>query len=119
MNKIFLFLLAFSVNTLIAQEQFTVEIEPITVANAPGLHSFTWGKSSANRWVVVGGRIDGLHQRQPFAAFAESENNKNIFVIDPDNNQSYSTSLSVLPADMYEQLQSTNQQFIKEIICCT
>ncbi len=99
--------------TVTAQETFNVEIEPLTITNAPGLHSFAYGKTSDNKWVLVGGRTDGLHQRQPFAAFGENDNNKEVFVIDPANNQVWSADLSVLPSSVYEQLQSTNQEFIQ------
>jgi len=97
--------------TSFAQDQFTVQIEPLTITNAPNVHSFSWGKTSDDMWVVIGGRIDGLHQRQPFAAFLESDNNKNVYVIDPVANQTWSTSISVLQTSMFEQLQATNQEF--------
>lgn len=95
-------------------QEFTVEIEPLTITNAPGVQSFAWGKTSDEKWVVFGGRIDGLHQRQPFASFLETDNNKTIFVIDPVGEQVWSTSIDVLPASLFEQLQSTNQQFYQD-----
>ncbi len=99
--------------SLLAQDQFTVQIEPLTIANAPKVHSFSWGKTSDGKWVILGGRIDGLHQRQPFAAFQENENNKSVYVIDPVANQTWSTSIHTLQASLFEQLQSTNQEFIQ------
>ncbi len=99
------------VGNINAQEEFNIEIEPVTITGAPSIHSYSWGKTTDNKWVIIGGRIDGLHQRQPFAAFLESSNNKDVFVIDPVNNQTWSASLSSLPAGLFEQLQSTNQQF--------
>lgn len=95
-------------------EEFTVEIEPITIANAPGVHSYSFGITDDQKWVVLGGRVDGLHQRQPFAAFLEQDNNKNVFVIDPINELTWSADLSVLPTSIFEQLQSTNQEFHQE-----
>ena len=94
-----------------AQEQFTIEIEPLVIPNAPGVQSYSWGVTDDNKWVVLGGRIDGLHQRQPFAAFLESDNNKLVFVIDPVAENVWFSSLSSLPAPIFEQLQSTNQNF--------
>lgn len=91
-------------------EEFVVEIEPLTINNAPGVHSYGAGITSDGKWVIVGGRIDGLHRRQPFAAFLEQDNNKSVFVIDPVAEQVWSASLDVLPASIFEQLQSTNQQ---------
>lgn len=97
--------------TSFSQDQFTIQIEPLTITNAPSVHSFSWGKTSDGKWVIFGGRIDGLHLRQPFSSFLESDNNKSVYVVDPVNNQTWSTSLSVLPASIFEQLQSTNQEF--------
>jgi len=93
------------------QEEFNVEIEPITITGTPGVHSFAWGKTTDQNWIIIGGRIDGLHQRQPNSAFLESSNNKNVFIVDPVGDQSWSSDLSVLPASIFEQLQSTNQEF--------
>ena len=95
----------------IAQEKFEVRIEPMTISNAPGVHSFSWGKTTKGKWVVLGGRVDGLHRRQPFAAFLEKDNNKNIYVIDPISKETWSASLAQLSAPILEQLQATNQQF--------
>ena len=113
--KTLLFLIAVtcSYTSIFSQtpEEFTVEIEPITITGVPGVHSYSWGKTSDDKWIIIGGRIDGLHRRQPWAAFLEQDNNKNIFVIDPVNEQVWSSDLSVLPAGIFEQMQSTNQQF--------
>lgn len=92
-------------------EVFNIEIEPMVITNTPGIRSFSWGKTDNGKWVIIGGRIDGLHQRQPFAAFLEAGNNKSVFVIDPVNEQTWSSDLSILPSSIYEQLQSTNQEF--------
>ncbi len=94
-------------------EDFIIEIEPINIAGAPGVHSYSWGKTSDQKWVIIGGRIDGLHQRQPFAAFLDDDNNKSAFVIDPITEEVWSTDLSVLPASIFEQLKSTNQNFVQ------
>uniref|UniRef100_UPI0025FEF03B hypothetical protein n=1 Tax=Winogradskyella sp. TaxID=1883156 RepID=UPI0025FEF03B len=113
MRKIHLILVLslFAIANSFAQDQFTVQIEPLTITNAPNVHSFSWGKTNNGKWVIIGGRIDGLHQRQPFAAFQENDNNKSVYVIDPLTNQTWSMSLSVLQASLFEQLQSTNQEF--------
>jgi hypothetical protein len=115
MKSIYLVSLIFlyTLTSLKAQDQFTVEIEPLTITNAPSVHSFAWGQTADGKWVVFGGRVDGLHQRQPFSSFLENDNNKSVYIIDPVANQTWSTSLSVLPAALYEQLQSTNQEFIQ------
>lgn len=101
----------FLIHSIHAQEQFTIAIEAITIDAVPNVHSFSWGKTSDGKWLIFGGRIDGLHPRQPFSSFLESSSNKNVFLIDPVINQTWSTSLSILPQSVYEQLQSTNQEF--------
>lgn len=114
MRTVSLLVLALSVVNLgLSQffEQFNVEIEPVTISGAPGVHSFSWAKDSSDRVLVLGGRIDGLHQRQPFAAFLDQDNNKNAWVIDIANQQVWSASITGLPASIYEQLESTNQNF--------
>ncbi len=101
----------FLTDSLTAQEAFTVQIEPLQVNDAPKIHSFSWGKTSDGKWLIFGGRIEGLHLRQPHSSFSEEFNNKNVFLIDLVDNKTWSTSLSVLPNSIYEQLQSTNQEF--------
>lgn len=110
-NIIFLFLLISVWGIAQIPQDFEIELEPLTIDNAPGVHSFSVGVDSLGRWLVIGGRIDGLHQRQPFAAFLANDNNKNAFVIDPENEQVWSTSLGSLPTSVFEQLQSTNQEY--------
>lgn len=112
MKQLILFFLLISTWSFSQTSQdFEIELEPFSIADAPGVHSFTVGVDSLGRWLVLGGRIDGLHQRQPFAAFLANDNNTNAFVIDPENEQVWSTSLSSLPTSIFEQLQSTNQEF--------
>ena len=111
MKKIYLGLFViFAIGTY-AQTPFSVEIEPLAISGAPGLHSFAFGKTTSGKWLFVGGRIDGLHRRQPWAAFLASENNTNIFVVDPNTSQVWSAPLSTLQTSIAEQLQSTNQEF--------
>lgn len=110
-----LFTTLFFLNLSFAQtpEEFLIEIEPLVIDSAPGVHSFSWGHTNDGKWVVIGGRIDGLHRRQPWAAFLEQDNNKFVFVIDPVSEGVWYSDLSVLSASLYEQLQSTNQQFFQ------
>lgn len=97
--------------TSLAQEQFTIQIEPFSINDAPGIQSYSLGKTSDGKWLIVGGRIDGLHKFRPFEAFLKKENNTSAFVIDPIENKTWVSDLSVLPASIFEQLQSTNQEF--------
>lgn len=98
-----------------AQNEFdyTVELNPISINGLPGLHSFAFGQSDG-KWVIIGGRLDGLHARQPFNAFPASNNNASIFVVDKATQQSWSLSLNSLPVGIKEQLQSTNMNFYQD-----
>lgn len=93
---------------------FDVVIEEYEISNAPGVQSFVWGLDGEGRWVIIGGRTDGLHQRQPFAAFLASANNTSIYLVDPNSKQVWSASLSGLSSKLVEQFQSTNMQFYQK-----
>lgn len=90
---------------------FTVEIEAISIENAPSIHSYSFGITNDQKWVIIGGRVDGLHQRQPFAAFQKKDNNERVYVIDPIKKKVWSSDISVLPTVLFNQLASTNQEF--------
>ncbi len=89
---------------------FGVYVEPMAIPGLPGLQSYAYG-THHGKWLIVGGRTDGLHQRQPFAAFAASENNNNLLVVDPIAAQYWTAPLSSLPTALQEQLSSTNIEF--------
>jgi len=81
-----------------------------SIPQLPALHSFAWAKWE-NKLLLVGGRTDGLHQKQPFAAFHPRHRNDSLFLIDLQTEQIWSSSLNELPAGIKDQLQSTNMQF--------
>lgn len=89
---------------------FSIAISEETFPNFPALHSFVDGTYDG-KWVFIGGRTDGLHQRQPFAAFDPDFNNLNIWVTDIATKQVWSKPLAGLPTDLLEQLQSTNMEY--------
>ncbi len=112
MNKITLFIgILFSLQAW-AQDSFLyhVELEPVSITNMPGIHSFAKAEHDG-KWLIIGGRLDGLHARQPFNAFPENQNNTDVMVIDVENNQFWSSSVNVLPTTIQEQMQSTNMNF--------
>jgi hypothetical protein len=95
-----------------AQTSFPYEliIESRSIADLPAIHSYAHGQHEG-RWLVIGGRRDGLHARQPFNAFPLASNNDEIFVVDPVAEQVWSANLSSLPESIREQLQATNLNF--------
>lgn len=98
-----------------AQEQppFRVRMEPVIPAGFTGLQSYAWARHG-NQVLLVGGRTDGLHRRQPFAAFAKRYNNTSLIVIDLLTEKTWKKNISALPASLAEQLQSTNMEFYQE-----
>ena len=91
---------------------FSITLQEEPFLNFPALHSFVDGNYDG-KWAFIGGRTDGLHQRQPFAAFDPDFNNLNIWVTDIATKQVWSKPLTGLPTDLLEQLQSTNMEYIQ------
>lgn len=92
---------------------FQIGLESLNIPNLGGLQSFAFGQHDG-KWIVFGGRLDGLHRRQPFATFDAAGHNTQIFVIDPVAQQKWTAPLSSLPIGLQEQLKSTNMEFYQE-----
>ena len=105
-----LFLIAATTSASAQSIQFDIELQPVTLPGFEGIHSFAWGKWE-NYILLLGGRTDGLHRRQPFAAFHPDGNNISIRVIDLKTEKVVTRSLNDLPPLLADQLQSTNMQF--------
>jgi len=58
--------LVFLVSIMTTQAQWTLQLTSRSIMGMPGLQSFAAAEFSG-RWIFVGGRTDGLHQRQPVA----------------------------------------------------
>ncbi|MBP9084849.1 MAG: hypothetical protein KBG15_01980 [Kofleriaceae bacterium] len=91
------------------QATLSVTVQEVPVANLPALHSYVLGEANG-KWLVIGGRKDGLHKRRPFEAFLAADNNSTIYVIDVAAATVWSASLTTLAPSLAEQLQSTNMQ---------
>ena len=118
-----LFVLTVSINSVfnaMAQtpEDFDISIQEITLDDIPGLHSFVHA-SFDNKWLLIGGRTDGLHQRQPFNAFLASYNNVLAYVIDPTNNMTYSAPLNTLPQAVMNNCNQRTCNSNSAILCYT
>ena len=113
-NILIVFLLAFFQSTT-AQSTFEYDVvlTPVSVSGLPGLHSYAFAQHN-EKWLIIGGRKDGVHARQPFNAFSGAQNNTNIYVVDIATQQSWSVSVNSLPTGIKEQLQSTNMNFYQD-----
>lgn len=92
---------------------FNIYIEPMNISGLGGLQAYAFGQHNG-KWLVVGGRLDGLHRRQPFAAFDIAGNNNQIIVIDPVSQQKWTAPITSLSVALQEQLSSTNMEFHQE-----
>jgi hypothetical protein len=92
---------------------FNIYIEPINISGLGGLQAYAFGQHNG-KWLIVGGRLDGLHRRQPFAAFDVAGNNNQLIVIDPVSQQKWTAPITSLSVSLQEQLSSTNMEFHQE-----
>jgi hypothetical protein len=105
-----LLLFVFAAFTNCQKAQFQIAIESFQISGLGGLQSFAFG-SHDGKWLIIGGRTDGLHRRQPWASFDEAGQNIQLVVIDPVARQKWSAPLTSLPVSVQEQLSSTNMEF--------
>jgi len=93
--------------------RYTVSLNPLTIPGLPGLHSFVCAQYNG-KWLIIGGRRDGSHARQPFRSFPGDENNTDIYVIDVNEKMFKRASVNVLPVSLKEQLQSGNMNYYQD-----
>lgn len=115
MKKHLFFALFLAFTTIQAQTfPFDVALQTSTISGVPALQSYSMGTSNG-KWLVMGGRIDGLHQRQPWQSFNAAGENLSVYVIDPILGQVWSAPLAGFNNDSVEaQLKATNPNFHQE-----
>lgn len=123
----FLITFLFSLNSLWAQQPssqqsptdvispwyFHVEFEPIIGETVPGYHSFAYA-THGSKWVIIGGRTNGLHGLNSNSNFETEYSNNNIIVIDTTDWQWSTASLNQLSVLQADPLRSTNMQFTQK-----
>lgn len=92
---------------------FNIYIEPMQNTELGGLQAYAYGQHNGN-WLLIGGRLDGLHRRQPFASFDIAGNNNQIIVFNPITKQKWTAPLASLSTGLQEQLSSTNMEFYQD-----
>ena len=110
---LFLAILAFTKSARAQAAPFQIAIEPMNINGLGGLQAYAWGQADG-KWLIVGGRLDGLHRRQPFAAFDVAGHNTQLIVVDPQTQQKWTAPLSSLSIGLQEQLKSTNMEFYQD-----
>ncbi len=109
----FIGLILFSFTVFSQTVPFNIYIEPMNISGLGGLQAYAFGQHNG-KWLIVGGRLDGLHRRQPFAAFDIAGNNNQIIIIDPVSQQKWTAPITSLSVALQEQLSSTNMEFHQE-----
>ena len=104
------FFLLFALNSFAQEFPYTVVLNPVYSSQDIALQSFAYG-TWQNRVLLIGGRKDGLHQRQPFASFAADGMPSNISILDLNNYSSTPVEFDIIDAALSEQFSSTNIQF--------
>lgn len=94
-------------------QPFEIHLEPVAIPNLGGIQSYAFGQHNG-KWLIVGGRLDGLHRRQPWASFDVAGHNNQLVVVDPSAKQTWTAPLTSLPAGIQEHLSATNPEFYQE-----
>ncbi len=77
----------------------------------PNLQSYTLAATSANKWLIVGGRSQGLHTFMDKGDnFTKPQSNNFLIVIDPDSGEWWKFDVNQLRPELAAPLQATNQQ---------
>jgi hypothetical protein len=107
-SSIFFFL--FTLNSFGQEFPYTVVLNPVYSSQDIALQSFAYG-TWENRVLLIGGRKDGLHERQPFASFDVAGMPSNISILDLNNYSSTPVEFDIIDVALSEQFSSTNIQF--------
>lgn len=87
-----------------------VWIEPVTIPNFPALHSGAIAEHNG-KWIMMGGRTNGMHGFYPPFAFPANGRQTNVYVVDPEAGSVWSSPIDSLDVRVREQLSSSNMQF--------
>lgn len=115
MKKHLLFLiLLLNLSQLRAQNfNYSVKLIPQNTPNLLGIQAFAHAEYQ-EKYLIIGGRLDGLHKRQPNASFDLIGHNNQLVLIDPSTNQVWTASMNSLAVSIREQLSSTNMQYYQD-----
>jgi hypothetical protein len=92
---------------------YEVHITPLEIKGLDGHHSYAYGNYQYE-FLIIGGRRDGIHARQPFNAFPKRHNNTDLVLIDFYTQTTLYYPINQLKTSIREQLQSSNTNFLQE-----
>ena len=111
---VFLLLLLPLISGSMAQtDPFQITLNPMTLPGLPGIQAYAFGQHDG-LWLIIGGRLDGLHRRQPWATFDPDGRNRSLLVIDPVQKQFWTAPLTSLSLPLQDQLSATNMEFFQK-----
>lgn len=108
------FLICFIIFVAISNAQlfpYSIKVAPLTTDSLVSIHSAIVGKWG-DKILMIGGRLDGLHRRQPFAAFDVENRNLRAVVVNIKTKKSVSCIVdsSDVAIDIFDQLVASNHQ---------
>ena len=86
---------------------YSIQFDPIVIPEFMGVQSFAVGRSG-DELLLIGGRLDGLHRRQPWASFDSAGHNNQLIVLNLVTKQQWKKTVADLPDDLADQLKATN-----------
>ncbi|MCB0724039.1 MAG: T9SS type A sorting domain-containing protein [Ignavibacteriae bacterium] len=110
---VLLFIVLASGVSFAGSNPYALIFESVTIPSAPNIQSFVFAQSNG-KWLIIGGRTNGLHGFTPQTAFPPQYQNKYAYVIDPGSGQVWSRELALdLSFSQADPLRSTNQQYVQ------
>lgn len=109
MLKTIIILLILHFPTFSNDLDFKLELEKIEIPDFDGLHSFAYAKIE-KYIILIGGRKDGIHARQPFNTFPSDLRNNEILIINTEDFKITKREVD-FTSEITEQLLSTNMNF--------
>lgn len=91
---------------------FSISIEPIEGTFITGTHSSAIAKSG-DKWLIIGGRLNGLHGLNSNDGFPTELANEYIIVLDTNTWTESIASINQLPTSIADPLRSTNMEYIQ------
>ena len=96
---------------------FYIKVEQTNLQMSVGLQSFSVGLYG-NKWLFIGGRINGLHGFNSTGNFPANKQNTNLIVFDLDTNVTHvramSDASSGLTQAQIDDLSATNHQYYQK-----
>lgn len=89
---------------------FQIEIEPVNAQAVPPIHSFAFAQQGS-KWLIVGGRTNGLHGFSTNDNFDVMYANEFIVVVDTATWTYNASTIVGLPMNIKDPLRSTNMQY--------